>query len=116
LAYGRLLRARADLDKVAGQARLGITPRPGTPPPALASKLSDEHLLAHNIPFCASTAESPAGAEFVHIGGPARGYLAVGGPFSSPRMAYWMTVCSVYLYIAILGANVRICGQVSCLA
>jgi hypothetical protein len=49
-------------------------------------------------------------------GGYARGYLAVGGPFSSPRMAYWMTVCSVYLYIAILGANVRICGQVSCLA
>jgi hypothetical protein len=38
------LRARADLDKVAGQACLGITPRPGTPPPALASKLSDEHL------------------------------------------------------------------------
>jgi hypothetical protein len=24
-------------------------------------------------------------------------------------MAYWMVACSVYLYIAILGANVRIC-------
>jgi hypothetical protein len=26
-------------------------------------------------------------------------------------MAYWMVVCSVYLYIAILGANVRICRK-----
>jgi len=27
-------------------------------------------------------------------------------------MAYWMVTCSVYLYIAILGANIRICrGQ-----
>jgi len=24
-------------------------------------------------------------------------------------MAYWMVACSVYLYIAIFGANVRIC-------
>ena len=24
-------------------------------------------------------------------------------------MAYWMVACSVYLYIVILGANVRIC-------
>jgi hypothetical protein len=44
-----------------------------------------------------------------HIGGSGRGYLAVGGPLSSPGMAYWMVACSVYLYIAILGANVRIC-------
>jgi hypothetical protein len=40
-------------------------------------------------------------------GGSGRGYLAVGGPLSSPGMAYWMVACSVYLYIAILGANVR---------
>jgi hypothetical protein len=26
-------------------------------------------------------------------------------------MAYWMVACSVYLYIAILGANVRICRR-----
>jgi hypothetical protein len=39
----------------------------------------------------------------------ARGYLAVGGPLSSPGMAYWMVVCSVYSYIAVLGANIRIC-------
>jgi hypothetical protein len=24
-------------------------------------------------------------------------------------MAYWMVACSVYLYIAVLGANVRFC-------
>ena len=30
-------------------------------------------------------------------------------------MAYWMVTCSVYLYIAILGAKVRICrGQGGC--
>jgi hypothetical protein len=46
-------------------------------------------------------------------GGSGRGYLAVGGPLSSPGMAYWMVACSVYLYIAILGANVRIC-RVEC--
>jgi hypothetical protein len=27
-------------------------------------------------------------------------------------MAYWMVACSVYLYVAILGANVRICISV----
>ena len=43
-----------------------ITPMPGTAPPALAGKLSDEHLLAQNLPFCAATGDSPAGAEFVH--------------------------------------------------
>ena len=31
------------------------------------------------------------------------------GPLRSPGMAYWMVAYSVYLYIAILGANVRIC-------
>lgn len=31
------------------------------------------------------------------------------GPLSSPGMAYWMVAYFVYLYIAILGANVRIC-------
>jgi hypothetical protein len=31
------------------------------------------------------------------------------GPLRSPGMAYWMVACSVYLYIAILGAKVRIC-------
>jgi hypothetical protein len=49
-------------------------------------------------------------------GGYARGYLAVGGAFQQSGMAYWMVACLVYSYIAILGANVRICGQVSCLA
>ena len=44
-------------------------------------------------------------------GGSARGYLAVGGALSSPGMAYWMVACSVYLYIVILGANVRICRR-----
>ena len=47
-----------------------------------------------------------------HNGGSARGYLAVGGASQLSGMAYWMLACSVYLYIAILGANVRICrGQ-----
>jgi hypothetical protein len=32
------------------------------------------------------------------------------GPLRSPGMPYWMVACSVYLYIAILGANVHICG------
>jgi len=32
-------------------------------------------------------------------------------PLSSPGMAYWMVACSVYLHIAILGANVRICRR-----
>jgi hypothetical protein len=26
-------------------------------------------------------------------------------------MAYWMVACSVYLYVAILGANVRFCRE-----
>jgi hypothetical protein len=30
-------------------------------------------------------------------------------------MAYWMVACSVYLYIAILEANVRICRWVGAL-
>jgi hypothetical protein len=34
---------------------------------------------------------------------------ALAGHLSSPGMAYWMVACSVYLYIAILGATVRIC-------
>ena len=38
-----------------------------------------------------------------------RGYLAVGGASQQSGMAYWMVACSVYLYIAILGANIRIC-------
>ena len=33
----------------------------------------------------------------------------VGGPPSSPDMTYWMIACTVYLYIAILGVNVRFC-------
>ena len=39
-----------------------------------------------------------------HIGGSARGYLGVDGSSEQPGMAYWMAACSVYLYIAILGA------------
>ena len=35
------------------------------------------------------------------------------GPFSSPDMAYWMVTRSEYLYIAILGANVRFCRRQS---
>ena len=42
-------------------------------------------------------------------GGSARGYLRLARPLSSPRMAYWIIARSVYLYIAILGANVRFC-------
>src|SRR5208337_3313532 len=34
---------------------------------------------------------------------------ALAGHLSSPGMAYWMVACSVYLYIAILGANARFC-------
>ena len=51
----------------------------------------------------------------VQIGGSARGYLGVGGPLSSPGMAYWMVACSVYfiLYIATSGANVRFCGHIA---
>jgi hypothetical protein len=48
-------------------------------------------------------------------GGSARGYLAVGGASQQSGMAYLMIVCSVYLYIAILGANVRICRCASVL-
>gem|GEM_PF-3477762 len=37
---------------------------------------------------------------------------ALAGHLSSPGMAYWMVASSVYLYIAILGANARFCrGQ-----
>jgi hypothetical protein len=45
------------------------------------------------------------------IGGSARGYLGVGGASQQSGMAYWMVAYSVYLYIAILGANVRICRE-----
>ena len=34
---------------------------------------------------------------------------ALAGHLGSLGMAYWMVACSVYLYIAVLGANVRIC-------
>jgi hypothetical protein len=43
-------------------------------PSRRVAALGDEQLLAQNIPFCAATAESPAGAEFVHIGGYLRGH------------------------------------------
>lgn len=39
----------------------------------------------------------------------ARLFGAFAGPLSRPGMAYWMIACSVYLYIATLGVNVRIC-------
>ena len=39
----------------------------------------------------------------------ARLFEALARPLSSPGMAYWMIACSVYLYIAALGVNVRIC-------
>jgi hypothetical protein len=51
------------------------------------------------------------GLTTAQIGGSARGYLALGGRFSSPGMAYWMVACSVYSCIAILGVNVRICRE-----
>jgi hypothetical protein len=35
----------------------------------LARKLRDEQLPAQNTPFCATTGENPADAEFIHIGG-----------------------------------------------
>jgi len=47
-AEAELERTRAEHDQAAGGPP-GITPRPATPPPALAGKLSDQHLLAQNI-------------------------------------------------------------------
>jgi hypothetical protein len=44
----------------------------------------------------------PPSRAAAHSGGSACGYLAVGGPLSSPGMAYWMVACSVYSCIAIL--------------
>jgi hypothetical protein len=57
----------------------------------------------------APRAAMPIGTARLQIGGSAHGYLAVGGASQQSGMAYWMVACSVYLYIAILGANVRIC-------
>ena len=59
-------------DQAAGQAAPASPqaqhhPRPGTPAPALGGTLSDEQLLAQNIPFCEATEENPAAAAFVHI-------------------------------------------------
>jgi hypothetical protein len=34
---------------------------------------------------------------------------ALAGLSAVPGMTYWMVACSAYLYIAIFGANVRIC-------
>ena len=47
-AEAELERTRAEHDQAAGGPP-GITPRPATPPPALAGKLSDQHLLAQKI-------------------------------------------------------------------
>jgi hypothetical protein len=74
---------------------------PSRPPPHLPAEQKCRICVHHGRTV---TRQSAA-----HIGGSARGYLAVGGPISSPGMAYWLVACSVYLYIAIFGANVRIC-------
>ena len=58
-AEAQLQRARADHDQAAGQAASN-RPRPGTPPPALARKPSDEQPFVQNIAFCAATRESPS--------------------------------------------------------
>ena len=60
-----------------------------------------------NIQICTNHVLSGVEAIQVPNGGSARGYLGVAGPLSSPGMAYWMVACSVYLYIAIFGVNVR---------
>jgi hypothetical protein len=62
-----------------------------------------------NTPICGLEVEYRGAPSATQNGGSARGYLAVGGPVSSSGIAYWMIACSVYLYIANLGANVRIC-------
>jgi hypothetical protein len=64
---------------------------------------------AQDSPLCAAMTAEFSCSTAAHSGGSARGYLAVGGPLSSPGMAYLMIACSVYLYIAIRGATVRIC-------
>ena len=64
---------------------------------------------AQNSQFCADLRQLCHASIAAHNGGSARGYLGVGGYLSSPGMAYWVDVCPVYLYIAILRANVRIC-------
>jgi hypothetical protein len=35
----------------------------------------------------------------------------VGRPLSRPGMTYWMTACSVFLYIVMLGLNIRFCRE-----
>jgi hypothetical protein len=59
--------------------------------------------------ICAAILRGGAASPLRQIGGSARGYQDVGGPLNGPGMAHWMAACSVYLYIAILGANVRFC-------
>src|SRR5271165_7373512 len=60
-------------------------------------------------PFCTGPGSRAAVRQTAPNGGSARGYLAVGGASQQSGMAYWMVACSVYLYIAILGANARFC-------
>jgi hypothetical protein len=65
------------------------------------------------IPFGRDT-DGHVGYQVIdHIGGSARGYLGRWRGLSRPGMAYLMIACSVYLYIATLGVNVRIC-RVGC--
>ena len=75
------------------------------------SHITPELARTQNFRFWSAVATDPHTADSVHIGGSARGYLAVGGASQQSGMAYWMVACSVYLYIAILGTNVRICRE-----
>jgi hypothetical protein len=55
--------------------------------PALGTVAADD---TQNAQICTKITVSLNKPRYAQNGGSARGYLAVGGPLSSPGMAYWM--------------------------
>ena len=63
--------------------------------------------------YAPTTGESPRPRQPIITAGRRAVIWPLAEPLSSPGMAYWMVACSVYLYIATSGANVRFCGHIA---
>ena len=68
---------------------------------------------AQSTQICAPNSATPGSRDPRHIGGSVRGYLGIFSccwpPSAVPVMAQWTVSRAVYLYIAALEVNVRIC-------
>jgi len=83
----------------------------------LRSVMSATGVAAHRLSRSGADPDDQANNETATITAGRRAVIwPLAGPVSSPGMAYWMVACSVYLYIAILGANVRIRRGQGCIA